>query len=247
MFNHLKSKLIAQFLWPKILNADTNYVELVDAKANVHMVKMERDFEDSAWSFNGNQWVTFILTVKDLDPKIIHFDQIDIKTFLVNFYAKDGDEIDYGFTKDHEMKCVIVGCNDPQMYRPIPHKLMLNSKVNRDGKRVPIVFNGIVLEMQVSYYVCSKKTLVGVAFTGIEWERLCEAVMFSATKAIIISSDESRDLFAGKVINGFVLDPETKFDSAIGEFSNGGAYSEKTFISEFCLCTDTKGYMILNL
>ncbi|GKB41415.1 ribonuclease H-like domain-containing protein, partial [Tanacetum coccineum] len=159
--------VLPSLVWPKILNADTNYVELVDAKGNVHMVKMDRDFEDSAWSFNGFQWVTFISTVKDLNPKIIHFKQIDIKTFLVNFYTKDGDELDYVFTKDHEMKCVVVGCHDPRMY-------------------------------QVS--------------SG----KVCVTAMFSAAKAIIISSDESGGSFVGKVIKGFVADTETKFDSAIG-------------------------------
>nr|GEX10525.1 hypothetical protein [Tanacetum cinerariifolium] len=90
--------VMPSFLWPKLLTADTNYVELVDARANVHMVKMDRDYEDSAWSFS------------------------------VNFYTKDGDEVDYVVTKDHQMKCVVVGRHDPRMYQPIPHKMLLNSK-----------------------------------------------------------------------------------------------------------------------
>ncbi|GKA32214.1 hypothetical protein Tco_0718581 [Tanacetum coccineum] len=49
----------------------------------------------------------------------------------------------------------------------------------------------------------------------IELESLCETAMFSATKVIIISSDESGGSFVGKVINGFVADAEMKFDSAI--------------------------------
>nr|GEW93361.1 hypothetical protein [Tanacetum cinerariifolium] len=133
--------VVPSFLWPKLLTADTNYVELVDARANVHM--------------------------------------IDLKTFLVNFYTKDGDEVDYVVTKDHQMKCVVVGCHDPRMYQPIPHKMLLNSKVNRDRK-------------------C------------FEWERLCDTAKFSAAKAIIISADESRGSFVGKVINGVVADTETK-------------------------------------
>nr|GEZ80555.1 hypothetical protein [Tanacetum cinerariifolium] len=108
---------LPSLVWPKILTADTNYVEVVDARANVYMVKMFRDYEDSAWSFNCSEWVSFISTFKDLNPKIMHFEQIDLKTFLVNFYTKDGDEVDYVFTKDHEMKCVVVGCHDPRMYQ----------------------------------------------------------------------------------------------------------------------------------
>nr|GEW32186.1 hypothetical protein [Tanacetum cinerariifolium] len=127
--------VLPSLVWPKLLTADTNYVELVDARAIVYMVKMDKDYEDSAWRFYGSGWVSFISTFKDLNPKRIHFEQIDLKTFLVNFYTKDGDEVDYVFTKDHEMKCVVVGCHDPRMYQPIPHKMLLNSKVNYDRKR----------------------------------------------------------------------------------------------------------------
>ncbi|GKB65680.1 hypothetical protein Tco_0921866, partial [Tanacetum coccineum] len=35
----------------------------------------------------------------------------------VTFYTKDGDEVDYEFTKDHDEKCVVVGYNDPRMYQ----------------------------------------------------------------------------------------------------------------------------------
>ncbi|GJU71608.1 hypothetical protein Tco_1263013 [Tanacetum coccineum] len=102
--------------------------------------------------------------------------------------------------------------------------------------------------MHISYSICSKlKTLVGVAFTGVEWERLCQDVMFSATKVLIISSNESVDLFVGKVIDGFVPEPVKKFNSARGESSNAGACSEKSFIAEFSLCIDTKGYLCLVL
>ncbi|GJT54452.1 hypothetical protein Tco_0989506 [Tanacetum coccineum] len=121
-------------LWPKNLLDNTNFVELIDAKANVHLVKMDRYYEDDAWSFNGDKWVDFIKTVKDLGPKIIHLEQIDVKKFLVNFYTKDGDEVYYGFTKHHDEKCVVLGCTDPNMYQPIPHRMMLNRKVNRSGK-----------------------------------------------------------------------------------------------------------------
>nr|GEX25821.1 hypothetical protein [Tanacetum cinerariifolium] len=123
---------------------------------------------------------------------MIHFEQIDLKTFLVNFYTKDGDAIDYVFTKDHEMKCVVVGCHDLRMYQPIPHKMLLNSKVNRDRKCVRIAFNGVEVDLEVSFSVfCKQKTRVGVAFTSLEWERLCNTVRFSTSKAIIITSDES--------------------------------------------------------
>ncbi|GJU24560.1 hypothetical protein Tco_1163181 [Tanacetum coccineum] len=121
-------------LWPKNLLDNTNFVELFDAKANVHLVKMDRYYEDDAWSFNGDKWVDFIKTVKDLGHKIIHLEQIDVKKFLVNFYTKDGDEVYYGFTKHHDEKCVVLGCTDPNMYQPIPHRMMLNRKVNRSGK-----------------------------------------------------------------------------------------------------------------
>ncbi|GKC19878.1 hypothetical protein Tco_1022028 [Tanacetum coccineum] len=88
--------------------------------------------------------------------------------------------------------------------------------------------------MHISYSICSKlKTLVGVAFTGVEWERLCQDVMFSATKVLIISSNERGDLFVGKVIDGLVPEPVKKFNSARGESSNAGACSEKSFIAEF--------------
>ncbi|GJY08029.1 hypothetical protein Tco_0375083 [Tanacetum coccineum] len=223
---------LPSLVWPKILKCDTNYVELVDVRGNVHMVKMDRDDDYSAWSFNGSGWVSFISTFKDLNPKMIHFEQIDLNTFLVNFYTKDGDEIDYVFTKDHDQKCVVVGCHDPRMYQPIPHKMLLNSKLNHDRKCVRIAFNGVEVELEVSFSVCSKsKTRVGVAFTGLEWERLCNTVMFSASKAIIISSDESGGSFVGKVINGFVA--AMKFDSATGEYSNVGGVSEKTFVYVF--------------
>nr|GEW04156.1 hypothetical protein [Tanacetum cinerariifolium] len=213
--------VLPSLVWPKLLTADTNYVELVDARVIVHMVKMDSDYEDSAWSFYGSGWVSFISTFKDLNPKIIHFEQIDLKTFLVNFYSKDGDEIDYVFTKGHEMKCVVVGCRDPWMYQPIPHKILLNSKVNLDRKRVAIAFNGVEVELK----------------------RLCIITKFSAAKAILISCDESGGLFVGKVINGVVADTETNLDTATGETSNVVPGSEKTFISVFISCIDTKGYM----
>ncbi|GJU95702.1 hypothetical protein Tco_1320458 [Tanacetum coccineum] len=200
---------LPSLVWPKLLTSYTNYVELVDARANVYMVKKDRDYKDSAWSFNGSEW--------------------------------DGNEVDYVFNKDHEMKCRVVGCHDPRMYQPIPHKMLLNSKVNHDRKRVPIAFNGVKVELEVSFSVCSKqKTRVGVAFTGFEWERLCETAKFSAAKAIIISSDESGCSFVGKVINGVVADIETKFDSATGENSNASAGSKKTFISVFSSCMTQK-------
>ncbi|GJY10558.1 hypothetical protein Tco_0378743 [Tanacetum coccineum] len=61
--------------------------------------------------------------------------------------------------------------------------------------------------MHISYSICSKlKTLVGVAFTGVEWERLCQD---------------------GDVIDGLVPEPVKKFNSARGESSNAGACSEK--------------------
>ncbi|GKA84314.1 hybrid signal transduction histidine kinase M, partial [Tanacetum coccineum] len=234
-------------LWPKNLLDNTNFVELINAKANVHLVKMDRYYEDDAWSFNGNKWVDFIKTVKDLGPKIIHLEQIDVNKFLVNFYTKDGDEVYYGFTKHHDEKCVVLGCTDPNMYQPIPHRMMLNRKVNRSGKRVPIEFNGDVSDIHITYSFCSKlKRLVGAAFTGEEWEKLCEAVMFSSTKALIISSNEHVNLFVAKVINGFVWDNvNEKFAAAreLGEFSNDDACSEKSFSAEYNSFTDTKGYL----
>nr|GEU61470.1 hypothetical protein [Tanacetum cinerariifolium] len=86
--------------------------------------------------------------------------------------------------------------------------------------------------------------LVGLTFTGVEWERLCQAVMFFATKVLIISSNESGDFFVGKVIDSFVPELVKKFDSARGgEPSNAGACYEKSYIAEFSLCADTKGYL----
>nr|GEY56992.1 hypothetical protein [Tanacetum cinerariifolium] len=35
-----------------------------------------------------------------------------------------------------------------------------------------------------------ERKLVGVAFTGLKWEIVCESEMFSASKVIVISSDE---------------------------------------------------------
>ncbi|GJW69173.1 hypothetical protein Tco_0123597 [Tanacetum coccineum] len=183
---------LPSLVWPKLLTAYTNYVELVDARANVYMVKKDRDYKDSAWSFNGSEWVSVILTFKDLNPKIIHFEQIDLKTFLVNFYTKDGNEVDYVFTKDHEMKCVVVGCHDPRMYQVL---------------------------------------------SGRDYAKL---LSFLQQKR---SFDESGCSFVGKVINGVVADTETRLDSATGENSNASAGSEKTFISMFSSCIDTKGYM----
>ncbi|GJS39067.1 hypothetical protein Tco_0564110 [Tanacetum coccineum] len=77
-------------VWPCSCLYDEKYVHLVDAQSVVHAV---------------------------LDPKIIHFDQINRNRFVVNFYTKDGDEVDYGRTKDHCHKCLVLGCHDPRMYQ----------------------------------------------------------------------------------------------------------------------------------
>ncbi|GKA33842.1 ankyrin repeat-containing protein [Tanacetum coccineum] len=146
-------------VWPCSCSYDQNYVELVDAQSVVHVV---------------------------LDPKIIHFDQISRNRFVVNFYTKDGDEVDYGRTKDPCDKCLVLGCHDPRMYQPIPHKMLLNTERFRGCKRVPIEFNGVVTDIGITFSRFSKlRKLVGVAFTDLEWERVC-----SASKVIVISSDE---------------------------------------------------------
>nr|GFA62835.1 hypothetical protein [Tanacetum cinerariifolium] len=120
--------------------------------------------------------------------------------------------------------------------------MLLNSKVNHDRKCVRIAFNGVEVDLEVSFSVCCKqKTRVGVAFTSLEWERLCNTVRFSTSKAIIITSDESGGSFVSKVINGFFA--EMKFGSAASEYSNAGGVSKKTFVSVFSSCIDTKGYM----
>ncbi|GJS43590.1 hypothetical protein Tco_0568633 [Tanacetum coccineum] len=233
-------------VWPSSCLYDQNYVELVDARAVVHVVRMNRDFEAGVWIFNGLKWIEFMSTFKDLDPKIIHLDQIDRKRFAVNFYTKDGDEVGYGFTKNHCEKCLVLGCHDPRMYQPIPHKMLLNTKRFRNRKRVPIEFNGVVSDMGISFSRFSKlRRLVGVAFTGPEWERVCESEMFSATKVIVISSDDYGGSFVGKVIHGFVSDSDVvpMNISGPGESSNSAAVSEKSFVIEFSSCADTKGYL----
>ncbi|GJU76886.1 hypothetical protein Tco_1273956, partial [Tanacetum coccineum] len=184
---------------------DENYVDLVDAQSVVHVVKMNRDLEPSVWSFNGDKWIEFMSSFEVLDPNIIHFDQINHNRFVVNFYTKDGDEVDYGRTKDHCDMCLVLGCHDPRMYQ-----------------------------------------FVGVAFTGLEWERVCESEMFSASKVIVISSDEYGGSFVGKVIHGFVSDTNVvaKNISGPGESSNSAAVSEKSFVIEFNSCAERKGYLV---
>ncbi|GJS28961.1 hypothetical protein Tco_0489581 [Tanacetum coccineum] len=200
---HIKLNLSKE-LWPSNLLEDINFLELVDTKAKVHFVRIDRDYSSSGWSFNGSKWVEFISSVKHLDPKIIHFDQIDGNRFLVNFYTKNGDEVEYRFTCDHVEKCVVVECT----LTPIPHKMLLNYKVNRDAKRVPIEFM---------------------------WERL---LMFSATKVFIISSNENGDLFVGKVMDGFVSDSMKKFCFAPCESSNiGGGSKRVLLLSLVCVLT----------
>ncbi|GJZ08028.1 hypothetical protein Tco_0542311 [Tanacetum coccineum] len=233
-------------VWPFSCLSDENYVDLVDAKGVVHLVKMNRNLEPFVWSFNGDKWIDFMSTFKLLDSKIIHFDQINCNRFLVNFYTKDGDEVGYGFTKDHVYKCLVSGCHDPRIYQPIPHKMLLNSKRVLDCKRVPIEFNGVVSDMGISFSLFSKlRKVVGVAFTGPEWERVCESEMFSASKVIVISSDEYGGSFVGKVIHEFVYDTDfvTKIISGPGESSNSAVVSEKSFIIVFSSCAKTKGYM----
>ena len=91
--------------------------------------------------------------------------------------------------------------------QPIPHKMLLNRFSLRNSKRVPIEFNGVVSDVGITFSRFSKvRRLVGVAFTGHEWERVCESQMFSASKVIVISSDEYGGSFVGKVIDGFVSD-----------------------------------------
>nr|GEY20184.1 hypothetical protein [Tanacetum cinerariifolium] len=89
------------------------------------------------------------------------------------------------------------------------------------------------------------RKLVGVAFTGPEWERVCEFEMFSASKVIVISSDEYGGSFVGKVIHGFVSDTDvvTKNISRLGESSNSAVVFEKSFVIEFSSCAKTKGYL----
>ncbi|GJW50925.1 hypothetical protein Tco_0092276, partial [Tanacetum coccineum] len=82
---------------------------------------------------------------------------------------------------------------------PILHKMLLNLKFNRDSKRVAIEFNGVVMDMRIGFSLFSRLIkLVGVAFTGAEWERLCQAEIFSSSKVLNISSDENADSFVGK-------------------------------------------------
>ncbi|GJU64219.1 hypothetical protein Tco_1246054 [Tanacetum coccineum] len=155
----------------------------------------------------------------------------------------DGDEVDYGFKKDHCHKCLVFGCHDPCMYQPIPHKMLLNSKRVRDCKRVLVEFNGIVSDMGISFSLFSKvRKVVGVAFTGPEWERVCESEMFSASKVIVISSDEYCSSFVGKVIDGFVCDTDfmTKIISGPCESSNSAIVSKKSFIIEFSHCVSQR-------
>ncbi|GKE92128.1 hypothetical protein Tco_1573223, partial [Tanacetum coccineum] len=161
-------------VWPCSCSYDENYVDLVDAQSVVHVVKMNRDLEPSVWSFNGYKWIEFMSSFEVLDPKIIHFDQIN-----------------------------------PVMIRPIPHKMLLNTERFQNCKRVPIEFNRVVSDMGTTFSRFSKlRRLVGVAFTGPEWERVCESEMFSASKVIVISSDEYGGSFVGKVIHGFVSDSD---------------------------------------
>ncbi|GJY55912.1 hypothetical protein Tco_0455027, partial [Tanacetum coccineum] len=205
-------------VWPCSCSYDENYVDLVDAQSVVHVVKMNRDLEPSVWSFNGYKWIEFMSSFEVLDPKIIHFDQINRNRFLVNFYTKDGDEVDYGRTKDHCDKCLVLGCHDPRMYQPIPHKMLLNTKR----------FRLWVLRLRV-----------------LNGKECCESEMFSATKVIVISSDEYGGSFDGKVIHGFVSDTNVVANNICGpgESSNLAAVSEKSFVIEFNSCAERKGYL----
>ncbi|GKA24317.1 hypothetical protein Tco_0710350 [Tanacetum coccineum] len=156
-------------VWPCSCSYDQNYVELVDAQSVVHVV---------------------------LDPKIIHFDQISRNRFVVNFYTKDGDEVDYGRTKDPCDKCLVLGCHDPRMYQPIPHKMLLNTERFRGCKRVPIEFNGVVTDIGITFSRFSKlRKLVGVAFTDLEWERVCESSNSGAVfgKSFVIEFNSCAD------------------------------------------------------
>ncbi|GJV31199.1 hypothetical protein Tco_1391599 [Tanacetum coccineum] len=149
-------------VWPSSCLYDEKFVNVVDAKGVVHLLKMNRNYKPLVWSFNGDKWVEFMSTVKHLEPKIIHFDQI-----------------------------------------------------NACPGRVAIEFNGVVSDIGISFSVFSRlKKLVGVAFTGPEWERICQSLMFSASKVLVISSDEYSGSFVGK-----------------------------SFMIEFSSCAETKGYL----
>nr|GEX13931.1 hypothetical protein [Tanacetum cinerariifolium] len=227
-------------VWPCSFSYDENYVNLVNAQSVVHVVKMNRNSKPYVWSFNRDKWIEFMSSFEVLDPKIIHFDQINHNRFVVNSYTKDGDEVNYGRTKDHCHKCLVLGCHDPCMYPP------MNTKRFWNCKRVHIEFNGVVFDMGISFsHFFKLRKLVCVVFTGHEWERVCESEMFSASKVIVIYSDEYGGSFVGKVIHGFVSDTDvvTKNISRPGESSNSTAVSEKSFVIEFSSCAETKRYL----
>ncbi|GJZ71529.1 hypothetical protein Tco_0635380, partial [Tanacetum coccineum] len=175
-------------VWPSSCLYDQNYVELVDARAVVHVVRMNRDFEAGVWIFNGLKWIKFMSnTFKDLDPMMV-------------------------------MKWVMVlqfSCHDPS-YSPLD---------------------------VVEYKAFLELRLVGVAFTGPKWERVCESGMFSASKVIVISSDEYGGSFVGKVIHGFVSDSDVMPMNIFGpgESSNSAAVFKELLLS-LGSCGDTKGY-----
>ncbi|GJZ59382.1 hypothetical protein Tco_0615198 [Tanacetum coccineum] len=182
LIGDFENELVLPFkVWPFSCLYDQNYVDLVDAKGVVHMVKMNRDLDPCVWIFNRDKWIEFMSSFKDLDPEIMHFDLID-------------------------------------PYSPLD---------------------------VVEYKAFSELRLVGVAFTGPKWERVCESGMFSASKVIVISSDEYGGSFVGKVIHGFVSDSDVVPMNIFGpgESSNMAAVFEKSFIIEFSSCADTKGYL----
>nr|GEW16048.1 hypothetical protein [Tanacetum cinerariifolium] len=189
---------------------------------------MNRNSEPYVWSFNEDKWIEFMSSFEVLDPKIIYFDQINRNRFVVKSYTKDGDEVDYGRTKDHCYKCLVLGCHDPRMYRP------MNTKCFRNCKRIPTEFNGVVFDMGISFSRFSKlRKLVGIAFTGHEWETVCESEMCYASKVIVIYSDEYGGSFVGKVIHGFVSDTDIVTKNISGQ----------SFVIEFSSCAETKGYL----
>nr|GEU70978.1 hypothetical protein [Tanacetum cinerariifolium]GEW47517.1 hypothetical protein [Tanacetum cinerariifolium] len=199
---------------------------------------MYRECEDFVCSFLGDELVSFISTVKDLHPKFIHLEQTDLKAYLVTFYTSVGDEIDYWFTKDHEMKYLVVGS--------IPHHMLLTFKRYRLSKCVPIEFNGVVLDIGLSFSFSSRlKKLVGVALLGLSAKDFVNVRCFVHQKLLLYPSVSIMLHLLGRGWMG-VYDTAIckKICSGQGESSNSVGCSERSFIAVFSLCVDTKGYLI---
>nr|GEW03818.1 hypothetical protein [Tanacetum cinerariifolium] len=87
--------------------------------------------------------------------------------------------------------------------------------------------------------------LVGVSFTGPEWERVCMSRMFSASKVIVISSDEYGGLFVGKSIHGFVSNTNVVTKNISGPCERSLYMSVKIYIDEWSKTDKNKNVQLV--